>query len=261
MQWAVTESLASLKRKQNYTPDNKNHNLGASSSTYESASAIASAPSPNPTNTLDNMPKPRAHTSNDSPTPFTTPHRTYWWDEEDNENHWQEAVIGPTSLTTPPKVSWAQEDYCAYQLQKDIRGVATQNTTYRAYEGNTTRKDDNNPLPPSPPNEPPPTFVRTPPPPPDEQQHEYAPLPDDKGITSHEDRRRYKVTLTCTYCRTQYTTKWGEGDEPYRELRNAKWQQGRDGSSNYTWQRARCPDYYHGCGGGQIEQGQLAIQY
>ena len=67
MRWAVTESMASLKREQNDTPDNKYYNPGASSSTYESASASTSAPTPNPTNTLDNMPKPSAHTSNDSP--------------------------------------------------------------------------------------------------------------------------------------------------------------------------------------------------
>ena len=155
----------------------------------------------------------------------------------------------------------SQEEYSAYQWQEDTRGAATQNTTYQALVGNTTWENDNNLLPPSPPNEPAPTFTRTPAPPPDEQQHEYGPLPDDKGITFHRDQRRYKVTLTCTYCRTEYATKWGEGDEPYRELRNAKWQQGRDGSSNYTWQRARCPDNYHGCGGGQNVQGQLAIQY
>ena len=176
MRWALKESMVSLKREQNYTPDNKNHNPGASSSTYEAASASTPAPTPNPTNTFDNMQRPSAHTSNDSHTPFTTPHRAYWWAEEDNENHWQEPAIGPTSLTTTPKVSWVQEDYCAYQWQKDTPGVATQNTTYRAYEGNTEWEEDNNPPPPSPPNELPPTFIRTPPPPPDEQQHEFAPL-------------------------------------------------------------------------------------
>ena len=181
MIWAVKESRTSLKHEQNNTPDNKNHNLSASSSTYESASPNTLAPPHNPTNTLDNMPKPSAHTPNHS----------------------------PTSLTTPPKMRWSQEEYSAYQWQEDTRGAAAQNTTYWALVGNTTWENDNNLLPPSPPNEPAPTFTRTPAPPPDEQQHEYGPLPDDKGITLHRDQRRYKVTLTCTYCRTQYTTKWG----------------------------------------------------
>ena len=122
MRWALKESRVSLKREQNYTPDNKNHNPGASSSTYESASASTPAPTPNPTNTFDNMQKPSAHTPDDSHPSFTTPHRAWlarrWWAEEDYENQWQEPVIGPTSLTTTPKVSWVQEDYGEYQWQK-----------------------------------------------------------------------------------------------------------------------------------------------
>ena len=223
----------SLTREQSATPDNENNTRNPSSSTYGSASSSTIAPTPNLTNTLDNMTKPTAHTPNHS----------------------------PTSFTTPSKMRWSQEEYNAYQWQEDTRGAAAQNTTYLTSEGNTTRENNNNLLPPSPPNEPAPTFTRTPAPPPDEQQHEYGPLPDDKGITFHRDQRRYKVTLTCTYCRTQYTTKWGEGDEPYRELRYAKWQQGRDGSGNYTWQRARCPNYYQDSGGRQNVQRQLALKY
>ena len=160
--------------------------------------------------------------------------------------------------------SASSSDYMTCKWREDIRSVATQNT-YPAYEGNTEWEEDNNPPPPSPPNELPPTFIRTPPP---HQMNSNmstppstTPIPDDKGITSHEDRRRYKVTLTCTYCRTQYTTEWGEGNEPYLELRQSKWQQGRDGSGNYTWQRARCPNYYQNCGGGQNVQRQLALKY
>ena len=41
MRWALKESRVSLEREQIYTPDNRNHNLGASSSTYEAASASA----------------------------------------------------------------------------------------------------------------------------------------------------------------------------------------------------------------------------
>ena len=114
-----------------------------------------------------------------------------------------------------------------------------------------------------PPNEPALTFSRTPAPPPDEQQDDDG-LPDEKGITMHKDGRQYKVTLRCTYCRTQYTTRWGAGQEPYQELTDANWQRGRDGSGNKTLQRARCVDYYQGCGGDgnrQVVQGQLALQY
>ena len=132
MRWAVTKSMASLKREQNDTPDNEIYNRCASSSTYESTSSSTTAPTPNLTNTLNNMPKPTAHTPNHS----------------------------PTSLTTPPKMRWSQEEYIAYQWQEDTRGAATQNTTYRALVGNTTWENDNNLLPPSPPNEPAPTFFR-----------------------------------------------------------------------------------------------------
>ena len=87
MRWAVTESLATLKREQNVTPDNENNNRYPSSSTYESTSSSTTAPTPNLTNTLDNMPKPLAHTPNHS----------------------------PTSLTTTPKMRWSQQEYSAYQ--------------------------------------------------------------------------------------------------------------------------------------------------
>ena len=236
MHWAVTESMTNLTCEQNATPENDKNTRCPSSSTYGSASSSTIAPTPNLTNTCDNMTKPTAHTSNHSPTPFMT----------------------------SSKMLWSQEDYNAYQWQEDTRGTAVQNTMYWASEGNTTLENYNNNLfPPSPPNEPAPTFTRTPAPPPDEQQNEDG-LPDGKGITTHNDRRRYKVTLRCTYCHTQYTTRWGTGQEPYQELTDANWQRGRDGSGNKTLQRARCPDYYQGCGGDgnrQVVQGQLALQY
>ena len=228
--------MANLTREQNATPENDNNTRCPSSSTYGSASSNTIAPTPNLTNTFDNMTKPSAHTSNDSPTPCTTSTKLIWWQEDYNANQWQE----------------------------ETRGIAVHNTRYWAPEGNTTLENDNNNLfPPSPPNEPAPTFTRTPAPPPDEQQDEDG-LPDEKGITMHKDRWQYKVILRCTYCHTQYTTRWGAGQEPYQELTDANWQRGRDGSGNKTWQRARCPDYYQGCGGDgnrQVVQGQLALQY
>ena len=168
----------SLTREQSATPDNENNTRNPSSSTYGSASSSTIAPTPNLTNTCDNMTKPSAHTSNHSPTPFMT----------------------------SSKMLWSQEDYNAYQWQEDTRGTAVQNTMYWASEGNTTLENGNNNLfPPSPPNEPAPTFTRTPAPPPDEQQNEDG-HPDEKGITWHKDRWRYKVTLKCTHCSAQYNT-------------------------------------------------------
>ena len=225
---AVKESRASLKHEQNNTPDNKNHNLSASSLTYESASPNTFAPTPNPTNTLDNMPKPSAHTPNHS----------------------------PTSLTTPHKMRWAQEEYSTWT--EDTQGAAT-HTAYLAPEGNTTEESDDDPLPPKPPNEPAPAVTRTPAPPPDEQQDEDG-LTDEKGITMHKDGRQYKVTVKYNYSRTQYTTRWGAGREPYTELTDARLEKGRDGSGNCTWQKARCPAYYNHCRSEQHIQGQLAIQ-
>ena len=138
IRWAVTESLASLTREQNATPENDNNTRCPSSSTYGSASSSTIAPTPNLTNTCDNMTKPSAHTSNHSHTPFMT----------------------------SSKMLWSQEDYNAYQWQEDTRGIAVQNTMYWASEGNTTLENCNNNLfPPSPPNEPAPTFTRTPAPP------------------------------------------------------------------------------------------------
>ena len=125
------------------------------------------------------------------------------------------------------------------------------------------QEDGNNLLPPGPPNEPAPILTKTTAPPTDEQQNEDGP-PDGKGITYHRFLRCYKVTIKCTYCSIQYTTKWGEGYEPYQELKDAHWQRGRDGSGNKTWQRAKCPNYYHGCGGNgnrQAVQGHLALRY
>ena len=224
----MKESRASRKREQNNTPDNKNHNLSASSSTYESASPNTLAPPPNPTNTLDDMPKPSAHTPNHS----------------------------PTSLTTPHKMRWAQDEYSTWT--EDTQGAAT-HTAYVAPEGNNTEESDDDPLPPNPPNEPAPAFTRTPAPSPDEQQDEDG-LTDEKGITMHKDGKHYKVTVKCNYCRTQYTTRWGAGTGPYTELTDARWEQGRDRSGNWTWQRARCPKYYENCRRRQNVQGQLAIQ-
>ena len=35
--------------------------------------------------------------------------------------------------------------------------------------------------------------------------------------------------------------------EPYDEITAAGWTKGRDGSGNWTWQKAHCPNFRHGC--------------
>ena len=142
-----------------------------------------------------------------------------------------------------------------------IRSDATRNT-YQEYEGNTVWEPMPREPTPSPPEEPPPTLRRSPPPSPRDLQREHAsppprhPSPDEKGITLHEDRRRYQVTLTCTGCRLRQKTEWGAGDEPYQALRQLGWMRGKDASGNLTWQRAKCPTYYPNCAEAQSTQNQ-----
>ena len=143
-----------------------------------------------------------------------SPLKTKWWQEEDNETLYSSA----------------------------IRWVVAHSTPNLASERNATLENDNNiPFPPSPPNGPAPAFTSVPVPPPDEPQDEDG-ITDDKGITMHKDGWQYKVTVKCKNCRTQYTTRWGTGSDPYKELTNANWEQGRDKSCNWTWQKARCPN-------------------
>ena len=70
---AVMENKSNLQRWQNNTPDYKSHNPSASSSTYEPASPNTLALPPKPTNILDDMTEPTAHAFDHTPTSLTTP--------------------------------------------------------------------------------------------------------------------------------------------------------------------------------------------
>ena len=219
IRWAVTESMANLAPERNATLENDNNTSPPPSPPNGPAPTKTKAPPPSLTNTPDNAPKPGAPTFNDSPTPTMSPLKTNWWQEEDNETLYSSA----------------------------IRWVVVHSTPNLASERNATLENDNNiPFPPSPPNGPAPAFTSVPAPPPDEPQDEDG-ITDAKGITMHKDGWQYKVTVKCKNCLTQYTTRWGTGSDPYKELTNANWEQGRDKSGNWTWQKARCPNYRLGC--------------
>ena len=171
------------------------------------------------TNTPDSAPKPGAPTISVNHTPTMSPPKTNWWQEEDNEILYSSAI------------RWA--------VAHSLANLAS--------ERNATLENDNNiPSPSSPPNGLAPAFTSVPAPSPDEPQDEDG-ITDAKGITMHKDGWQYKVTVKCKNCPTQYTTRWGTNSDPYKELTNANWEQGRDRSGNWTWQKARCPNYRLGC--------------
>ena len=261
-----------------------------SSAIYEPASANTPAPTPSPTNTVDNMPKPSAHTLNHSPTSLATLPRMRWsqWDyiayqeqedtpgaatqntthDKDERSWWAEPGNGSQWQQV---VEWKQTEYRTHKWQENIRSVATRNM-YQEYEENTEWEPIPTEPTPSTPEGPPSTLRQSPLPsprappsdhptarPPSDHHPPRLPSPDEKGITLHEDRRRYQVTLTCTGCRIRHKTEWGAGDEPYQALRQLGWTRGKDASGNLTWQRAKCPTYYSNCAETQSTQNQLEL--
>ena len=206
---AMKENRANLQREQNNTPDNKNHNHSTSSSTSEPATPNTLALPPNPSNTNEDM---------------------------------TESVMHPpdppiTLLTTPLKISKEQEKSV---LCTDLAII---NTVHPAHGRDTTCDNFDEPTPtsyvPGPPNEPPPDTNKIPAPPPPEVQEEDG-LPDADGLTWHSNGK-IKVTVNCTYCHRQYTTRWGEYPDPYFELASKGWAKGNNKKNYYNWKFARCP--------------------
>ena len=100
--------------------------------------------------------------------------------------------------------------------------------------------------PPSPPSWPAPASSSEPAPPPHEPYDEDD-ITDAKGVTMHNNGWQYKVTVKCKNCAAQYKTRWGENNDPYKELAKAGWEKGRDRSGNYSWQKAHCPNFRLSC--------------
>ena len=153
-----------------------------SSAIYEQASANTPAPTLSPTNTVDNMPKPSAHTLNHSPTSLATLPRMRWsqWDyiayqeqedtpgaatqntthDKDERSWWAEPGNGSQWQQV---VEWKQTEYRTHKWQENIRSVATRNM-YQEYEENTEWEPIPTEPTPSTPEGPPPTLRQSPPP-------------------------------------------------------------------------------------------------
>ena len=200
-------------------PQPMEDNPDTSNSTHEPVTPTTSTLPPNPTYSHVDMTD--AHptfigtaTEHDSPpTPSTTPLKTT---EQPGIDIFPDLVALSTSQPTP-------EQDLAHDCD-DIVDLPT--------------------LTPGPPSVPPPCTSRTPAPPPSDTQTENGP-PDDKGITWCSDGS-YKVTVKCIYCRITHKTGPSNHHDPYTELRNIGWTQGKSRSGNHTWQFPRCPDWSAG---------------
>ena len=56
----------------------------------------------------------------------------------------------------------------------------------------------------------------------------------------HKDDWQYIVTVKCKNCPTQYTTRWGINSDPYKELTNANWEQGKLDAQISDWDATTC---------------------
>ena len=197
-----------------------NNHSATHNCTTSPATAKRKAPPPTLTNTPESAPEPRATKNSVNHAPTTSPPEMDGWQVQDNKRTTDES-----------------------RYLEEIRWAVTESMANLAPKRNATLENDNNiPFPSSPPNGVAPALTSVPAPSPDEPQDEDG-ITDAKGIAMHKDGWQYKVTVKCKNCPTQYTTRWGTNSDPYKELTNANWEQGRDRSGNWTWQKARCPNF------------------
>ena len=194
------------------------HRCNAASSTHSSTPHVPPLPPPSPYE-----PPPATHVAH--PTPPAHPPTGDWWQDQ-------------AYVQTLEELRFAEE----------IR-LATAASLVEAETEHTIAQESGRytPAPPGPPNTPAPTTSHEPAPPPiepyDDDEHDT----NANGITTHRYGWQYKVTVKCKSCKVQYKTRWGLDHEPYDEITAAGWTKGRDSSGNWTWQKAHCPNFRHGC--------------
>ena len=161
-------------------------------------------------------------------------------------------VAQSTPTIHPPMGDWWQDQDDKHKAEElrvaeDIRLAVAASLLNTVTEHTTIQEIDMDTSPPGPPDSPAPATSYEPAPPPYEPYDEDEHHTDANGVTTHKDGWQYKVTVRCKNCNAQYKTRWVVDHDPYKELLAAGWEKGRDGSGNYSWQKAHCPNFRRGC--------------